>query len=63
MLMRRRLTLLAALSAVALSTAPAQPTDFWSGGSNCEWLLPSYWQSGPLLCPINDKTWTLQTYP
>jgi hypothetical protein len=54
----------AALSAVALSTAPAQSTDFWSGGARCEALLPSYWQSpDQLFCPIDDKTWVLLLHP
>jgi hypothetical protein len=62
--MRFRLTLLTALSAVALSAAPAQSTDFWSGGSRCEALLPSYWQSpDQLFCPLNDDTWTLKLHP
>jgi len=57
--MRIRLTLLAALSAVALSTAPAQSTDFWSGGDSvCESLFPSYWQP-PGQCPVNGKTWMI----
>jgi hypothetical protein len=60
MLMRIRLTLLAALSAVALSTAPAQSTDFWSGGSNCDELFPSYWQGpGQRNCPVDTKKWLL----
>lgn len=62
--MRFRLTLLAALSAVALSTAPAQSPDFWSGGSNCDGLFPSYWQ-GPdqRFCPLDGKTWLITTQP
>ena len=60
--MRIRLTLLAALSAVALSSAPAQSTDFWSGGSNCDSLLPSYWQP-PGSCPVNGKTWMINSQP
>ena len=60
--MRIRLTLLAALSAVALSTAPAQSTDFWSGGPNCDSLLPSYWQP-PGSCPVNGKTWMINSQP
>ena len=62
--MRFRLTLVAALSAVALSTAPAQSTDFWSGGPRCEALLPSYWQSpDQQFCPLNGDTWTLTFHP
>ena len=58
--MRNRLTLLAALSAVALSTAPAQSTGFWSGGSNCDELFPSYWQGpGQTDCPVDTKKWLL----
>ena len=62
--MRFRLTLVAVLSAVALSTAPAQPTGFWSGGADCDSLLTSYLRPlGPQLCPINDKEWQLTTQP
>lgn len=60
--MRIRLTLLAALSAVALSTAPAQSTDVWSGGPTCDSLLPSYWQP-PGTCPADGKTWTINSQP
>ena len=56
--MRIRLTLLAALSAVALSTAPAQSTDVWSGGTTCDSLFPSYWQP-PGRCPVDGKTWMI----
>jgi hypothetical protein len=64
MLMRFRLTLLAALSAVALSTAPAQSTDFWSGGSDCDGLFPSYWQNPTgHYCLLDDKTWQLTAQP
>jgi hypothetical protein len=60
--MRFRLTLLAALSAVALSAAPAQSTDYWSGGSDCDGILPSYWQGpGGHSCPIDGKTWQINT--
>lgn len=60
--MRIRLTLLAALSAVALSTAPAQSPDFWSGGSDCDGLLPSYWQvPGQRYCPVDSKTWLINS--
>lgn len=58
--MRIRLTLLAALSAVALSAAPAQSTDAWSGGTNCEPLFPSYWQP-PGQCPVDGKTWMINS--
>jgi len=58
--MRIRLTLLAALSAVALSTAPAQSPGFWSGGSSCDGLFPSYWQGpGQTDCPVDGKTWLI----
>lgn len=60
--MRIRLTLLAALSAVALSTAPAQSTGFWSGDPTCDSLLPSYWQP-PGTCPVNGKTWMINSQP
>ena len=61
--MRIRLTLLAALSAVALSTAPAQSTDAWSGGGpNCDSLFPSYWQP-PGQCPVDGKTWMINSQP
>jgi hypothetical protein len=61
--MRIRLTLLAALSAVALSTAPAQSTDVWSGGGSiCDSLLPSYWQP-PGQCPVDGKTWMINSQP
>ena len=56
--MRIRLTLLAALSAVALSTAPAQSTDVWSGGTTCDSLFPAYWQP-PGRCPVDGKTWMI----
>lgn len=60
--MRFRLTLIAALSAVALSTAPAQSTDFWSGGSDCDGLLPSYWQGpGQSYCPVDSKKWLINS--
>jgi hypothetical protein len=58
--MRIRLTLLAALSAVALSAAPAQSTDAWSGGPTCESLFPSYWQP-PGQCPVDGKTWMINS--
>ena len=62
--MRFRLIPVAALSAVALSTAPAQSTDFWSGGVDCDALLPSYWQGpGLQLCPINGKEWRISAQP
>ena len=58
--MRFRLTLVAALSAVALSAAPAQSSDFWSGGPSCKGLLPAYWQPpGQPNCPIDDKQWLI----
>ena len=61
--MRIRLTLLAALSAVALSTAPAQSTDVWSGGGPiCDSLFPSYWQP-PGACPVDGKTWMINSQP
>ena len=61
--MRIRLTLLAALSAVALSTAPAQPTDLLSVGSlTCDPLFPSYWQP-PGQCPADGKTWMINSQP
>lgn len=58
--MRIRLTLFAALSAVALSAAPAQSTDVWSGGTTCEPLFPSYWQP-PGQCPADGKTWMINS--
>lgn len=62
--MRIRLTLLAALSAVALSVAPAQSTGFWSGGPTCDGLFPSYWQGpGGGTCPVDGKTWLLNSQP
>ncbi|MFL5563312.1 MAG: hypothetical protein ACJ79K_17745 [Gemmatimonadaceae bacterium] len=61
--MRIRLTLLAALSAVALSRAPAQSTDFWSGGPNCDALFPSYWQGPGGNCPVDGKKWLLNSQP
>lgn len=60
--MRIRLTLLAALSAVALSSAPAQSTGFWSGGPTCDALFPSYWQS-PGQCPVDGKKWMINSQP
>jgi hypothetical protein len=57
--MRIRLTLLAALSAVALSTAPAQSKAIWSDDDSvCDALFPSYWQP-PGQCPVNGKTWLI----
>ena len=62
--MRFRIIKVAALSAVALSIAPAQSTDFWSGGEECDALLPSYWPGPGLeICPINGKDWRITTYP
>jgi hypothetical protein len=63
--MRIRLTLLAALSAVALSVAPAQSTGFWSGGPTCDdGLFPSYWQGpGGSNCPVDGKQWLLTSQP
>ncbi len=62
--MRFRLILVAVLSAVALSTAPAQSTDFWSGGLDCEGLLPPYWQlPGAHYCPLDGKTWLINALP
>lgn len=50
--MRNRLMLLGALVAMALSSAPAQAPSFWPDGwgSECDSLLPSYWQDP-------DKRW------
>ena len=63
--MRIRLTLLAALSAVALSVAPAQSTGFWSGGPTCDdGLFPSYWQGpGGSNCPVDGRKWLLNSQP
>ena len=62
--MRFRLTLTAALCTVALSAAPAQSTDFWSGGVDCDELIPSYWQGpGLQVCPITGKDWRITTQP
>ena len=60
--MRFRLIIVAGLSAVALSSAPAQSTDFWSGGVECDELLPTYWLGpGLQLCPITGKDWRITT--
>lgn len=62
--MRNRLTLLGALTAVALSTAPAQSTDSWSGGLDCDGLLPSFWQpTGNRYCPLDGKNWLIIMLP
>ncbi len=58
--MRIRLTLLGALVAVALSTAPAHASNYWiSGwGSECESILPSFWDDpNHPWCPFGGSVW------